>query len=179
MIRKFFSLVIIVILVASCSAEKKAIKAFNSGKYQNSIDQFKKLAKSSNTNTAARSNYFIAESYRLSNRTKEAEAYYAKAGGRGINKDTIQFYYAESLKANGKYEEAKKEYEELAANTTIPGLKDRSNAAIKGVDYIAKLNEKQSYYKIKNLESVNTTFSEYSPVFLNNELYFTSSRSNS
>src|SRR6218665_220810 len=97
---KFFSLFVIVILLASCSAEKKAIKSFNAGKYQNSIEQFKKLANSSNPNTVARSNYFIAESYRLSNRTKEAEAYYAKAGGRGINKDSIQFYYAESLKAN-------------------------------------------------------------------------------
>ncbi len=176
---KFFSLLITVILLASCSAEKKAIKSFNSGKYQTSIDQFKKLANSSNPNSSARSNYFIAESYRLSNRTKEAEAYYAKAGGRGINKDSIQFYYAESLKVNGKYEEAKKELEALAASTTIEKLKDRSRAEINGIDYIAKLSEKPSYYKVKNLDLINTTFSEYSPVFLNNELYFTSSRSNS
>ena len=110
---------------------------------------------------------------------KESEVYYAKAGGHGINKDSIQFYYAESLKANGKYEEAKKEFDELATNTTINGLKDRSRSEINGIDYITKLNEKPSYYKVKNLESINTTFSEYSPVFLNNELYFTSSRSNS
>ena len=176
---KFFSLLTVVILLASCSAEKKAIKAFNTGKYQSSIAQFKKLSSSSNPNTSARANYFIAESYRLSNRTKESEVYYAKAGGHGINKDSIQFYYAESLKANGKYEEAKKEFDELATNTTINGLKDRSRSEIHGIDYITKLNEKPSYYKVKNLESINTTFSEYSPVFLNNELYFTSSRSNS
>ncbi|HPH46712.1 MAG TPA: hypothetical protein PKU83_06880, partial [Chryseolinea sp.] len=169
---KFFSFLIIVILLASCSAEKKAIKAFNSGKYQTSIGLFKKLAAGSNPNTTARSNYFIAESYRLSNRTKEAEAYYAKAGGRGIDKDSIQFYYAESLKANGKYEEAKKQLEDLAANTTITGLKDRANAAIKGIDYIVKLDENPSFYKVKNMEAINTNYSEYSPVFLNNELYF-------
>ncbi len=166
-------------MLASCSAEKKAIKAFNSGKYQTSIGLFKKLATGSNPNTTARSNYFIAESYRLSNRTKEAEAYYAKAGGRGINKDSIQFYYAESLKANGKYEEAKKQLQNLAASTSINGLKDRANATIKGIDYIAKLDESASFYKVKNMEAINTNFSEYSPVFLNNELYFTSSRSNS
>ncbi len=176
---KFFSLLIIVVLLASCSAEKKAIKAFNTGKYQTSIDLFKKLANGSNSNTTARANYFIAESYRLSNRTKESEVYYAKAGGRGINKDTIQFYYAESLKANGKYDEARKQLGELADNTTINGLKDRARAEVNGIDYITKLNEKTSYYKVKNLETLNTTFSEYSPVFLNNELYFTSSRSNS
>ena len=74
-----------------------------------------------------RANYFIAESYRLSNRIKEAEPYYAKAGGRGIDKDSIQFYYAQSLKANGKYAEAKAQLEELIGkNNCSPALKDRA-----------------------------------------------------
>lgn len=64
----------------SCSIEKKANKAFILGKYQNSIDLYKKVVGRNANNGKA--NYFIAESYRLSNRGKEAEEYYAKAGGR-------------------------------------------------------------------------------------------------
>ena len=61
----------------SCSIEKKANKAFILGKYQNSIDLYKKVVGRNANNGKA--NYFIAESYRLSNRGKEAEAYYAEA----------------------------------------------------------------------------------------------------
>ena len=170
-----FVLFVLGAMLIGCSAEKKANKAFRLGKYQNSIELYKKLAGSSNN---GRANYYIAESYRLSNRIKEAEPYYAKAGGRTVDKDTLKFYYAQSLRANGKYAEAKSKLEELAQETTINGLKDRTRAELNGIDYLAKLGENPSYYKVKNLEMINTPSSEYSPVFLNNELYFTSSRGN-
>ncbi len=169
-----FLLFVVPVFLISCGTEKKAMKAFNLGKYQNSIDLFKKsIAKNPNNGKA---NYFIAESYRLSNRPKEAEAYYSKAGGRGIDKDSIQFYFAQSLKANGKYEEARQQLNEIITSTSNTALKDRAQAEMNGLSYLEQLNERQSYYRVKNLELINTPSSEYSPVFLNNELYFTSSR---
>jgi peptidoglycan-associated lipoprotein len=168
--------VIILSLLLACGAEKKANKAFRLGKYQNTIDFYKKeLAKNPNDGKA---NYFIAESYRLSNRIKEAEPFYAKAGGRGLDKDSIKFFLSESQKANGKYEDARKTLEELVAGSTNESFKNRMEAHLDGIKYLEKLNERQSYYKIKNLEMINTPSAEYSPVFLNNELYFTSSRGN-
>jgi peptidoglycan-associated lipoprotein len=169
-----YLLFIIAILVAGCSAEKKASKAFHLGKYQNSIESYKKILSGNSAN--GRANYFIAESFRLSNRIKEAEPYYAKAGGRGLDKDSIQFFYAQSLKANGKYAEAKAQLEELSRNTSVNGLKDRAKSELDGISYLAKLDEKPSYYRVKNMELINSPAAEYSPVFLNNELYFTSSR---
>ena len=167
-------LFVVPVFLISCGTEKKAMKAFNLGKYQNSIDLYKKsVAKNPNNGKA---NFFIAESYRLSNRPKEAEVYYSKAGGRGIDKDSIQFYYAQSLKANGKYEEARQQLNEMVASTSNTALKDRAQAEMNGLGYLEKLNERKSYYRVKNLELINTPSSEYSPVFLNNELYFTSSR---
>jgi peptidoglycan-associated lipoprotein len=171
---RYLSFLIILALLAGCSVEKKANKAFKLGKYQNVIEIYKKQLANNPNNSKA--NYFVAESYRLSNRIKEAEPFYAKAGGRGIDKDSVQFYYAESLKANGKYDAARKELEELAANASEEPMKDRARAAIDGIAYLEQLKEKQSYYKVKNLDMVNSQASEYSPVFLNNELYFTSSR---
>jgi peptidoglycan-associated lipoprotein len=168
---------LISILLFSCGAEKKATKAFRLGKYQTAIELYKKQL-SANPSSQGRANYFIAESYRLSNRLKEAEPFYEKAGGRGISKDSIKLYYAQSLKANGKYEQARQQLTELASNTEDQVLKDRASAQIAGLDYIEKLNGKPNFYKVKNLELINTESSEYSPVFLNNELYFTSSRGN-
>jgi peptidoglycan-associated lipoprotein len=164
------------VVLASCSADKKATKAFRLGKYQTTIDLFKKKLNSSPNDGKA--NYFIAESYRLSNRAKQAEPFYEKAGGRGLNQDSIKFFLAESQKANGKYDEARKTLEALAANTRDEKFKDRVEAQIEGINYLEKLNERTSYYKVKNLELINTPAAEYSPVFLNNELYFTSSRGN-
>ncbi len=169
-------LVIILGLLAGCSAEKKATKAFRLGKYQTTIDIFKEaLAKNPED---GRANYFVAESYRLSNRLKEAERFYAKAGGRDIDKDSVKFFYAESLEANGKYQDARKVWQELTQEAQSEKIKERSQEEIAGLDYLDELNQKKSYYRVKNLELVNSPASEYSPVYLNDELYFTSSRGN-
>lgn len=165
-----------VFLLAACSVEKKANKAFQLGKYQTSIDLYKKLLEDNGNNGKA--NYFIAESYRLSNRIKDAELYYQKAGGRGLNNDSIKFYYAQALKANGKYNEARQQLEELSKSAEEDVLKDRAGAELDGLLYLERIASKENYYRVRNLELVNTPNAEYAPVYLNNELYFTSSRGN-
>ena len=173
---RFLLLILLPVLLAACSLEKKATKSFKLGKYQTSIDLYNKMLKRNPNN--AKANYFVAESYRLSNRVAESEAYYAKAGGRGIDNDSVKFYYAQALKANGKYSEAKQELQGLVGSISNEPFKDRVEAELSGIDYLQKLSEKSSYYKTKNLELLNTPASEFSPVFLNNELFFSSSRGN-
>jgi outer membrane protein OmpA-like peptidoglycan-associated protein/tetratricopeptide (TPR) repeat protein len=166
----------ILIVLAACSPEKKAMKSFRYGKYENVISYYKGVLRKQPGNGQA--NYFIAESYRLSNRIKEAEPFYAKAGGRGINNDSVKLFYAKSLQANSKYEEARTVLEALESSTENEKIKDRAKKEAAGISYLEKLAEKKSYYKIKNLEAINTPFTEYNPVYSNNELYFTSSRAN-
>lgn len=169
-------LVIILGLLAGCSAEKKATKAFRLGKYQTSIDIFKDQLKKNPDD--ARANYFVAESYRLSNRLKEAEPFYEKAGGRGVDRDSVKLYYAQSLEVNGKYDAARNVLQSVLAETTDEQIKVKAQAELSGLDKLAELNEKESFYRVKNLEMVNSPAAEYSPVYLNDELYFTSSRGN-
>lgn len=160
--------------LTGCSVEKKAAKAFRHGKYQTAIALYSK----GNPKEPAKANYFIAESYRLTNRLKEAEAYYAKAGGAGVDKDSVQFYYAQALKANTKYNEARQQLNSLIQRTANEKLRNRAQAEYNGIAALENLKEKPSYYKVRNLEMLNTPASEYAPVYLNNELYFTSSRGN-
>ncbi len=173
---KIFSLIgLVLLLILSCSPEKKAEKSFQFAKYEKAIAYYKGvLAKQPNNFKA---NYFVAESYRLSNRIKEAEPFYAKAKGRGSKKDSIGLYYAKSLQANGKYEEAKKELEEVVSNTENDELKTRVQKELQGLEVLSSL-QKKDYYRVKNLETLNTPFAEYGPAYSNSELFFASSRAN-
>jgi peptidoglycan-associated lipoprotein len=163
-------------LIFSCSAEKKAVKKFRFAKYESVIKYYKGiLAKKPND---GRANYFVAESYRLSNRLKDSEPYYQKAGGKGINKDSMLLYYSKALRANGKYNEARKPLEQLEEDGESDGIKAIARKELDGLSSLDNLAQKKSYYKIKNLEAINTPQSEFAPVYLNGELYFTSSRGN-
>ncbi len=162
--------------LAGCSAEKKAEKAFNLGKFETAISYYsKKLEQNPNDGAA---NFFIAEAYRKSNRLKVAESYYAKAGGPGIDRDSVRFYYAQALKVNRKYEEARKTLDQLVSSTENDALRAHAQMELDGLHKLDELAKRSSFYRVKNLELINTPAAEYSPVFLNNELYFTSNRGN-
>jgi len=153
------------------------MKAMRFGKYQNVINYYKSVLEKDPNNSKA--NYYVAESYRLSNRIKESEPFYAKAKGRDVNRDSVTLYYSQALKANGKYNEAKAQLEDLVVSTKDEDFKGRVQKEIDGLNYIDELSRKQSYYKVKNLDAINTPLSEYSPAYLNGELYFTASRDDS
>ncbi|MEP2669953.1 MAG: OmpA family protein [Cyclobacteriaceae bacterium] len=167
----------VIILLLGCGPEKKAMKAMRFGKYQNVINYYKSVLEKDPNNSKA--NYYVAESYRLSNRIKESEPFYAKAKGRDVNRDSVTLYYSQALKANGKYNEAKSQLEDLVVSTKDEDFKGRVQKEIDGLNYIDELSRKQSYYKVKNLDAINTPLSEYSPAYLNGELYFTASRDDS
>jgi outer membrane protein OmpA-like peptidoglycan-associated protein len=164
------------VLLYACSAEKKALRNFKYGNYEDVITYYKKVLANQPGNGKA--NYFIAESYRQSNRIKEASAFYARAGGPGVSKDSALYFLGKSLQANGKYSESRTAFENLQSTTTVDAMRNRAEKELAGLQRLDELNEKKSYYRIKNLETLNSPFSEYSPAYLNGELYFTSSRSN-
>jgi peptidoglycan-associated lipoprotein len=170
------SVVLLISILTGCSSEKKALKNFKYGKFEDVIQYYQSVLSKQPNNGKA--NYYIAESYRQSNRIKESEKFYSKAGGQGVNKDSVLFYLAKAQEANGKYADAKQTLQQLSADATVDAMRDRANKELAGLDYLEKLGEKKSYYRIKNLETLNSNFSEYSPAYLNGELYFTSSRSN-
>ena len=167
----------VILLLLACGPEKKAMKALRFGKYQSVINYYKGvLAKDPNNSKA---NYYIAESYRLSNRIKESEPYYAKAKGPEVNRDSVKLHYSQALKANGKYNEAKAQLEDIVLTSKDEAFKGRVQREIDGLNYIDELSKKEIYYKVKSLDAVNTPLSEYSPAYLNGEFYFTASRDDS
>ena len=173
---RFFIPVLMAFLTFSCSPEKKMKRAFEQGQYQKVVNYYLNAVER-NPNDG-RANFMVAESYRLSNRLKESEPFYARAKGRFLDADTVAFYHAQALMANGKYDEAKTKLDDLLTSTTNDKFKKRISKTRDGFNKLEALEDKPNYYRIKNLESLNTPFAEFSPVYLNSELYFASSRTN-
>lgn len=164
-------------LLAGCGAQKRIQKSFRLGKYQKVIDFYMNVLEKDPDNGTA--NYYVAESFRLSNRIKQAEKFYAKAGGPKFDQDSIRLFYAKSLQSNGKYAEARQQLNQIESETKNDKMLKRVRKELDGINQVEALAEKKSYYRIKNMEAVNSPFAEYAPGYLNGELYFTSSRANS
>ncbi|MEO1053211.1 MAG: OmpA family protein [Bacteroidota bacterium] len=171
-------LVIMSILVTSCGVEKKIMKSYVRGEYQTSIDLSKEaLAKNPDN---ANLNIVVAESYRQSNRIRFAEPYYKKAIDRKYKNDTIPvgLYYGLAMKANGKYNEAREQLDNYVEKAEDEDYVKKAEEQIQNLGRIESMLEKESYYKVKNLDAINTAGAEYSPVYNDGQLFFTSAREN-
>lgn len=173
-----YILLLSILYLASCSAGKMAMKKgdkkFKYGEYNYSIDFYNKAIK--HNHNPGEANFKIGEAYRLSNRLKEAEPFYKTAIEQNYAEEEAMYYYGLALKSNEKYELAKQELETYLASASDDEV---ITVAQTEVDNLIKLNsilDKKNFYRIKNLELINTHAAEYSPVYLDGELYFTSSR---
>lgn len=173
-----YILLLSILYLASCSAGKMAMKKGDKkikyGEYDYSIEFFNKAIK--HNHKAGEANFKIGEAYRLSNRLKEAEPFYKTSIDQKYEEEEVNYYYALALKSNEKYEQAKQELENYLLSASDEKI---ITIAQTEVDNLIKLNQildNKNYYRVKNLELINSPSAEYSPVYLDGELYFTSSR---
>lgn len=165
-------LILIVLFLFSCS-DKVAQKAFEKGEFERAIALYKKGL----SETDAPTNFQIAEAYRKSNRLKEAAPFYQAAKRAGSQEETLDYQFARSLKANERYEEAEKVLKDYLAGSNKPQkIRDLAQYELDNLRQLEVITSTQNYYRIKNLEDLNTSNSEYSPVIVGNYLYFTSNR---
>lgn len=115
----------------------------------------------------------IAQCHRLLNQTKEAELayqqYISNADSLSLND---RLHYAQMLLANGKLEESKKWF------TDYSRLKEQDSLALKKIKGIINLSlflEDSLSHPIKEV-NINSSQSEFSPVFYKNGIVFPSAR---
>ncbi len=156
-------------LVLACSATKKLDKSFTKGDFDEVI------LKADNA-VDPLANFRIAESYRLSNRIREAAPFYLASIEGGMDDEAAYYYYGYSLKENGKYAEASKVLENYLVTAEDSRLRKLAEREIKKIEKIDEIKAKESYYRVKNLADINTKASEYSPVYNKKFLYFVSNR---
>ena len=170
-IPKVILLFVIIVFIGSCINNKSALKSFNNAEYNNAAEKFQKIVKEDDPKT----NFLIAEAYRRSNQINEAEKYYLKSINQGLGNEMAYYYLILSLKANNKYNSADsiaKKYIQIGNDESVISLVRNESVFITNL----KKYPDTSYYKVKNLQAINTNFAEYAPSYSNGKLYFVSNR---
>ena len=134
-----------------------------------------KLGNSSEKNSPEE-NMMVGDAYRKSNRLVESIPFYKAALKEGTLNEAANLYLAQALKVEQKYDEAQKVLDNYVPRARDQKIKALAEKEIQNLSKIEDLKDTQSYYRVKNLEDVNTERTEYSPVFSGNYLYFTSNR---
>ena len=134
-----------------------------------------KLGGSSEKNSA-NENLMVGDAYRKSNRLVKSVPYYRAALKEGTPEEAAHLYLAQGLKVEQKYEEAKNVLDNYLPRAKDEKIKKWAEKELHNLRKIDEINKEDSYYRVKNLEDINTPQAEYSPVYSRQFLYFTSNR---
>ena len=164
-----YSIIFLSVFLISCSASKVTDKSFDRG-------EFNEVISKANSSKDPLLNFKVAESYRMSNRIKDAAPFYLASIDGGIDNEAAHYYYGYSLKENGRYEEATKVLEDYVDRAEDEHFRNLAERELKKIDKIDELKEIESFYRVKSMEAINTPAAEYSPVYNKGQLYFVSNR---
>ena len=154
---------------------KQGVRKFENGEYDLAIKDLRAVA--ATNYEPARTNLLIGESFRLSNRPELSATFYQKALEQGENTPETPFHYAYALKAAGKYQEAVGYLEKyVAANPANKVFVEKANRELYTLKSIALIEQKKTFYQIKNLGKLNTEGAEFSPFVKDQDLIFAASR---
>jgi peptidoglycan-associated lipoprotein len=183
--KSFILLIILISIVALPEADaqrrksERAYASFNAGEYYDAIDQFKdaysKTSKSDKNNRTELV-FMIAECYRLTNDPKNAETWYKLAVKSSYSKPDAQYYLAESMKKNGKYQQAVDEFKKY--KQVAPG-DARADQEIRSCELSMEWQRNPEAYKVDELKELNSKESDFSPAYARDDfgvIYFTSAR---
>jgi outer membrane protein OmpA-like peptidoglycan-associated protein len=156
---------------------KKGDKKFDRAEFEFAIQFYQKALTKGGPKDIV--NYKIANSYRISNRIKEASPYYKSAIDAGNKKDSAIFFLALGLKSKGEYVNAQSLFKQYLGVGLNNELKRRSKVEIENIDKIKELLLREQVFKVKNATYLNTEGSEFCPVCREDKIIFTSSRGQS
>ncbi len=175
--RNVISLAILIISFYACSPKisgpKGAEGMFDQAEYDLAISAYEKMLEDRPNDPEI--NYKIAESFRLSNRPKQAIGFYQTALENGLISDSASYHYAFALKANENYTEARQTLTELIDQTNNTQLANLARKELENLGRVEDLRNR-SDYEIFTAGPINTAAAEYSPMVSNGEIYFTSNR---
>ncbi len=136
--------------------------------------------------TAAREEivYRIAESYRQLNDFTHAEKYYGELASAADTKyPGAAYWYGVALRTNGKYDEARQQFEMyLKMNKANGSYVSQAKMELENCKFIAEQKKRKdgNLYSInKVIGSVNTGEANYAATWVNNTMFFTSTRPDS
>ena len=169
------------ILPSSLLAQKRkvdrAYEFFQAGEYYEAIDYFKDAySRTKDKDIKADMVFMVSECYRLINDPKNAEIWYKKAVRTAGSRPEAQYWYASSLKKNGKYQMAIDEFKKY--KQIVPG-DPRADQEIRACELADEWLRNPEAYVIEEVKDINSKNSDFSPAYARDDfgvVYFTSSR---
>src|SRR5690606_8705509 len=160
--------------IAAIAQNKTTAKAdglFDTYQYVDAIEAYKQLAKEKKANGYVYRR--LADSYYHLFNTEEAAEWYAKAVESKQDSE-VYFRYAQSLRNQGRYEEANKQMDVFAK---MEPTDQRAKAHLENPNYIPKLADKDKLFEIAETNISSRGQADFGPVLTNGgSLYFVSSR---
>lgn len=144
---------------------KKADRYFELFQFDKAIEQYERIIKKEPDNYHALVR--LGDSYRLLGRPADAEFWYGSAAKHAQADPTVVLNYAQALRSNGKYSEAKSVYQRY---TSLAPNDPRGPELAKSMDEINKLKADSLRYNVINLRDANTPGSEFSPAYYQDSL---------
>ncbi len=150
---------------------KKADQLYDRLAYTDAAAAYQKLLKQGK---AGRYVYErLANSYYFINDSKKAETYYKRVvKGRKVKPEVV-YSYAQTLKANGKFSEYNVWMKSFAEMSPADS---RAIEFMKNPNYVPQIMEDYARFEAKNLEDLNTEYSEFGGIIVGKEFYFSSAR---
>ena len=181
MIKRITLLAIIFFIAVSAFPQKrkaqKAYDAFTAGEYFEAIDFFKDaFSKTRDRAERAELTFMVAECYRLTNDPKNAETWYKKISGKDYAKPYATFLYAESLRKNGKYEDAIEEYNNY--KRLVPA-DSRADLGIRSCELAMEWMDSPEPYTVDEIKDLNSRRSDFAASYARDDfglVFLTSSR---
>ncbi|HAH57326.1 MAG TPA: hypothetical protein DCL86_04200, partial [Bacteroidales bacterium] len=169
----FFFAILIFGFQPELKAQKcKADRLFNRYEYARSIPYYTRVA-GKNGRHAVYAMVQAADAHRLTSNFQEAAKWYAKAIENGTTNNMVWLNYGQALRSMGRYTEAAEQFRKYAQlNPSDP----RGELYAKYSTEIQQWGQPEYNYTLFNAEAINTPYSEFSPVYLNDGVVFTSDR---
>ena len=179
--KKFIAITIAALAVLPAFAQRnitaKADKAFELGKYFDAIDEYKyAYAKAKDKDKKNQILFMVAESYRMVHNYKQAENYYRKVVKKNFDNPLATLYMADALRAQGKYEEAMKEYQNYSK---LNPSDDRGPSGIESCSMAVEWMAQPTRYQIEPMHYFNSKYSDFGITYAKDDysmVIFSSSR---
>lgn len=150
---------------------KTADKHFDRFEYVKAAEEYQKVIKRGKADTYVYTR--LADSYYLINDTKKAEPFYKRVSTRkGVSPETI-YNYAQTLKANGKFQESNNMMDQFAQ------MSPNDSRAIdykRNPNYIPQIMDGKPRYETKSIVGLNSSNSDFGAHKVGNKIYFSSAR---
>ena len=156
---------------------ERAYAAYNAGNYFEAVDLFKGVySRTRDKQVKSDMVFMVSECYRLINDPKDAEAWYKKAVKASVPRPEAQYWLAECIKKNGRYDQAVEEFKKY--RQLVPG-DPRTEQQIRACELAMEWQRDPESYTIEPVKDLNSRESDFSPAYARDDygmIYFTSSR---